>query len=107
MTIVRVKGFHIFKDRHGRLRCYHRKTGVPVDLAKAPLGSAEFIAECAKIVALAEAKTGKEKPGTLGLLICDYRKSPAFQDLAPRTRADYQAHFDYLRPIADTALVSF
>ena len=107
MTIVRVKGFHIFKDRHGRLRCYHRKTRTPVDLAKAPLGSAEFIAECAKIAALAEAKAGKEKPGTLGLLICDYRKSPAFQDLAPRTQGNYQAIFDYLRTIADAPLVRF
>src|ERR1700737_3489618 len=100
MTIVRVKGFHIFKDRHGRLRCYHRKTGAPVDLAKAPIGSAEFIAECAKIAALADAKAGKDKPGTLGLLICDYRKSPVFQDLAPKTQRDYQAIFDYLRAIA-------
>jgi hypothetical protein len=108
MTIVRVKGFHIFKDRHGHLRCYHRRTGASVDLAKAPIGSAEFIAECAKIAELAKAKAaGKEKPGTLGLLICDYRKSPVFQDLAPRTRADYQTHFDYLRPIADTPLVHF
>jgi integrase len=107
MTIVRVKGFHIFKDRHGRLRCYHRKTRTSVDLARAPIGSAEFIAECAKIAALAAAKAGKEKPGTLGLLICDYRKSPVFQDLAPRTRADYQGLFEYLRPIADTPITSF
>jgi integrase len=107
MTIVRVKGFQIFEDRHGRLRCYHRKTRTPVDLDKAPIGSAEFLAECARIAALAEAKVAKEKPGTLGLLICDYRKSPVFQDLAPRTRADYQTHFDYLRPIADTPLVRF
>jgi hypothetical protein len=27
MTHVRVKGFKIFKDRHGRMRCYHRATG--------------------------------------------------------------------------------
>jgi hypothetical protein len=108
MTIVRVKGFHIFKDRHGRLRCYHRKTGAPVDLAKAPIGSVEFLAECARIAELAKAKAaGKEKPGTLGLLIHDYRASPVFQDLSPRTRADYQGLFEYLRPIADTALVSF
>jgi hypothetical protein len=105
MTIVRVKGFQIFKDRHGRLRCYHRKTRTPVALDKAPLGSAEFLAECARIAGLAEG--AKEKPGTLGLLICDYRKSPIFRDLAPRTCADYQTHFDYLRPIADTPLVRF
>jgi hypothetical protein len=107
MTIVRVKGFQIFTDRHGRLRCYHRKTRTPIDLDKAPIGSAEFLAECARIAALAEAKVAKEKPGTLGLLICDYRKSPVFQDLAPKTQRDYQAIFDYLGPIADTLLVRF
>ena len=107
MTVVRVKGFQIFKDRHGRSRCYHRKTRTPIDLDVAPLGSAEFIAECARIAALAEAKVAKEKPGTLGLLICDYRKSPAFQDLAPRTQGNYQAIFDYLRTIADAPLVRF
>jgi hypothetical protein len=89
------------------LRYYHRKAGVPVDLQKAPIGSAELILECARIAAIADAKAAKEKPGTLGLLICDYRKSPVFQDLAPRTRADYQKLFDYMRPIADTLLVRF
>jgi integrase len=107
MTVVRVRGFQIFKDRHGRLRCYHRKLRVTVDLKKTPIGSPEFFAECAKIAALADAKVVKDKPGTLGLLICAYRKSPALQDLAPQTRYDYQKMFDYLRPIADTPLVRF
>ena len=39
MTHVRVKGFKIFKDRHGRMRCYHRATGHKIDLTEAPLGS--------------------------------------------------------------------
>jgi hypothetical protein len=108
MTIVRVTGFKIFPDRHGHLRCYHRKTGLPIDLKKAPIGSAEFLSECARIGALSDAQRAEqEKPGTLGALICDYRASPVFHDLAPRTRADYQIHFDYLRPIADTALTRF
>lgn len=107
MTVVRVRGFQIFKDRHGRLRCYHRKLRVTVDLKKTPIGSPEFFAECARIAALADAKVAKDKPGTLGLLICAYRKSPALQDLAPQTRYDYQKMFDYLRPIADTPLVRF
>src|SRR3984893_15435684 len=107
MTVVRVRGFQIFKDRHGRLRCYHRKLRVTVDLKKTPIGSPEFFAECARIAELADAKVAKDKPGTLGLLICAYRKSPALQDLAPQTQYAYQKMFDYLRPIADTPLVRF
>jgi integrase len=105
MTIVRVKGFKIFNDRHGRRRCYHRKTGIAIDLTKAPEGSAEFFAECARIAALVRAST--PKPGTLGMLIEAYRGHAAFLDLASRTRSDYQNVFDYLKPIADTPLVKF
>jgi len=35
MTVVRVKGFKIFNDRHGRRRCYHRKPDIAIDLTKA------------------------------------------------------------------------
>jgi len=105
MTVIRVKGFQIFSDRHGRPRCYHRKTKEPVDLVKAPLGTPEFFAECARISALR--KSTEAKPGTLGLLIKEYRAHPAFTDLAPRTKSNYQAVFDYLKPIADTPLARF
>jgi integrase len=105
MTIVRVRGFQIFRDRHGKLRCYHRRSRTPVDLTKAPLGSAEFFAECARIVSVREAT--KPRPGTLGLLIAEYRAHSAFTDLAPRTRSDYQKVFDYLKHIADTSLIRF
>lgn len=106
MTVLRIKGFQIFADRHGRMRCYHRKTKTPIDLSKAPLGSAEFVAECARIAELSKIAS-TAKPGTLSMLISDYRASSSFQDLAPRTRSDYQRVFDYLRPIADTALARF
>jgi integrase len=106
MTVVRVKGFKIFRDRHGKnWRCYHRATGIKIDLKTAPFGSAEFLAECARISALVNATT--PKPGTLGLLIEAYRGHAAFLDLAPRTRSDYQSIFDYLKPIADTPLIKF
>jgi integrase len=105
MTVVRVRRFKIFQDRQGRWRCYHRKTGQPVDLIKAPIGSPEFFAECARIAALATST--EPKPGTLGLLIAAYRAHPAFTDLAPRTKSDYQNVFDYLKPIADTPLTRF
>jgi hypothetical protein len=37
MTHLRVKGFTIFKDRHGRMRWDHHATGHKIDLTKATL----------------------------------------------------------------------
>lgn len=105
MTAIRVKGFKIFNDRHGKPRCYHRKTRTPIDLEKCPIGTPAFFAEVARIGALVNAVG--PKPGTLGLLIQEYRKHEDFTDLAPRTKSDYQAIFDYLKPIADTPLIKF
>ena len=56
MTVIRVKGFKIFRDRLGRMRCYHRKTGHKIDLERMPVGSAAFLAECAKIAAKVDAR---------------------------------------------------
>jgi integrase len=105
MTRIKVRGFKIFPDRHKKMRCYHRATGTAIDLQKYPLGSAEFFAEVARIGALATVT--EPKPGTLGMLINEYRAHAAFMDLAPRTRVDYQRVFDYLKPIADTPLIRF
>lgn len=63
-----IKGFKIFADRHGRMRCYRRKTGAAIDLGRTPLGSAEFLAECARLAASAPAVRAEAKPGTLGLI---------------------------------------
>jgi integrase len=106
MTAIWVKGFKIFADRHGKMRCYHRATRTAIDLTKSPIGSAELFAECGRITELAKI-SGPPKPGTLGLLVSEYRASSSFLDLAPRTQADYQRCLDYLKPIADTALVKF
>lgn len=106
MTRVKVKGFQIFRDRHGKRRCYHRATRTPVDLTKHPIGTVGFIAECERLNRQVEMGL-TTKPGSLGLLIADYRKHSAFQDLADRTKADYQRVFDYLRPISDTSLAKF
>ena len=106
MTRVRMRGFKIFRDRHGKMRCYHRVTLTAIDLEVAPLGSAQFLAECARIVALTKIAE-PTKPGTLAMLIARYRGHQAFTQLAPRTRQDYQRVFDYLKPIDGTALTKF
>ena len=106
MTHIRVKGFQIFRDRHGKMRCYHRSTRTPINVDEAPLGSTEFFAECVRIAELIK-MSGPPKPGTLGLLMAEYKASVAFLDLSPRTQADYQRCLDYLKPIADTPLDRF
>jgi hypothetical protein len=83
MTVVRIKGVKRFRDRHGRWRCYHRKTGLPI---KAEFGSGEFFEELARLDGIAR-QTAKPKSGTLGMLVTEYRASSDFNDLAPRTRA--------------------
>jgi integrase len=105
MTVIRVKGFNIFRDRFGHPRCYHRKTGTPIDLKKVPIGSDAFLAECARVAALGEMIA--EKPGTLRHLIRDYRDSAAWKRLAPRTQADYLRVLDWLKPLDDTPLKRF
>jgi integrase len=104
MTIIKIKGFKIYQDRHGKVRCYHRATGTPIDLVQNPIGSAGFIAECGRLSQIASPSA---RPGTLGLLISKYRDHDDFRSKAPRTRADYQKCFDYLKPIADTELSKF
>lgn len=88
------------------MRCYHRFTRTPINLDEAMLGSTEFFAECARIAELKK-MAGPPKPGTLGLLVTEYRASQSFLDLAVRTRADYQRCLDYLKPISDTPLIRF
>lgn len=105
MTSVRVKYFQIFTDRHGRQRCYHRPTGMPVDLQKHPLGSPEFFAECSRISSIGASLA--PRPGTLALLIKEYRESLAFKALADLTKRDYEKVFDYLKPIGDTPVSTF
>lgn len=103
MTRIRVRGFKIFNDRHGKPRCYHRATGHKIDLDKSPLGSAEFFAECARITAIVEARTAQSpKPGTLGGLIGAYFQTEHFFNLADATKRDYRKCADFLHPIRDT-----
>lgn len=89
MTRIRVKGFQIFGDRHGKLRCYHRATRLKIDLEKTPLGSAEFFAECVRIAAISEGQTSQApKPGTLGGLVNAYFQTEHFGNLADATKRE-------------------
>jgi len=94
---VPVSGFQIFRDRTRKWRCYHRKTRHPIDLSKAPIGSAAFFAECERIRRIAQASEADVPArGTLGDLVQHYLESDRFRNLAPRTRADYRLCLCYL-----------
>lgn len=102
MTRVRVKGFQIFKDRHGRWRCYHRATRFKVDLDKAPLGSAKFFAACEEITAIQRARDqAQPRPGTLGGLMAHFEAHDHFANLSPATQRDYRWCANFLSSIAD------
>lgn len=96
MPKVRVKGIkRYFEPKSGKTYCYHRATGERIT---EEFGSPEFFA---RVTALNE-RIKKKPPaqdGTLAALIRAYRTAPAFLDLAPRTRADYQKVLDYLASI--------
>ncbi len=98
-TTVPVKGLNKYRDRHGKLRVYHRATGKPIHAA---FGTPEFFAELA---ALDRAHKRKEAaPGTIGAVIAAYRETPHFEDLAQATKAGYLRYMNLLKPIDDMAL---
>lgn len=56
---ISVPGFKIFTDRHGKPRCYHRRSRIPVNLKKFPLDTPGFIEECNRIASAARSNTKK------------------------------------------------
>jgi len=106
MTFIRIKGFKIFKDRHGKMRCYHRATDEAIDLIKFPLGCAEFMAECNRIVAVTNARKSLEpKAGTLGALAQYFEETDHFRDdLSPASQRDYRWCRNFLKEVADTPI---
>jgi integrase len=100
--MVHVAGIQRFRDRYGKWRCYHRKTGRPI---KAEFGTPEFFLEVQAIEAGLKAKDST--PGTLGALMKVYKASPAFDNLASATRAGYQRYFDVAESLHGLRLTEF
>lgn len=93
----RVKGVKRYKHPvSGIWYCYHRKSGTRIE---AEWRSAEFYQQVAALDA--SAKAAEPAPGSLGLLIDAYRKSPAWAPLAPKTRLGYDGAFRALQDLWD------
>ncbi|QJP14619.1 tyrosine-type recombinase/integrase [Starkeya sp. ORNL1] len=96
----RVKGIKRVQAK-GRVYYYHRRTKTRI---KAAFGSPEFILEVARLEAGSQPTA---RPGTLGMLIDAYRKSPFWHDLKPATRITYDRAFEVLAPLRGMPLVEF
>lgn len=102
MTKIQIKGVkRYFEPKTGRTYAYHRKSGIPL---KAVFGTPVFFAE----LAAAEAKLRPRpaaKPGSLELVIAEYRTSTEFLDLRPNTRTEYDRILDILAPLSALTMV--
>src|SRR5690349_13681096 len=88
---VKLRYIHEYKDRHGKLRRYFRRTGFKrVPLPGAP-GSSEFmdaynvalLGETARRPAIGASRT---TPGTVNAAVVAYYGSVSFINLAPETQ---------------------
>lgn len=104
-TVVRIRGLKKFIDkRDGRTYCYHRATGKRL---RSEFGTPEFFAELAEIDKAYQAKRkADEPPKTLEDLIRLYLASHNFQQLAVRTRKDYQGILQDLVKLERTPLLA-
>lgn len=100
MLRVKVSGIKRYRDRHGKLRLYHRASGTALDPS---LSGQELAAEVARLDKLHS--PAPARVGTLGGLLASYQQAPRFTGLAPRTKADYRKIIDYLKPLTGTPLV--
>jgi integrase len=96
---VPVKGIKKYKDRHGKLRCYHRATGIAL---KAEYGTAEFIREVEALDH--KVKAQEPLPGSLGLAIKAYLAWDHFKGLAEATQDGYRRYLKFLDPMHDLSL---
>lgn len=91
----RIKGVKRYQHPvSGIWYCYHRKTGERI---VNDWRTAAFYAEVAALDAAVKAT--EPLPASLGLLIAEYRESPAWAPLAPKTRLGYERIFMLLKKI--------
>lgn len=92
MTVARVKHIKRVKDRYGRVRYYHQKTGerLPDDRESRALRALEINQSL-------PTNTGTPKgptPGTFADVVRRYRRSADFTSKRPKTRYEYNRHLN-------------
>lgn len=105
MSIVKVKGIKRYRHpKTGIWYSYHRASGICIEPPHA-FGSPEFFEALAK--AEKSLKKVEPIPHTWGAAVKGYRLSPAFTELAPRTKSDYEKVLLWLKGFDPDPLSSF
>lgn len=99
MIRMKIPGVKSYRSK-GKTFHYHRATGIRL---RALPGTPAFLQEFAAAEARRLGKVG-ETAGTFGQLCADYKASPHFQSLAPRTQADYRKILDYVEDLREMPL---
>jgi enterobacteria phage integrase len=87
-----------FRDRHGKLRLYFRKSKGPRIALPADVESDEFREVYANaLLGLTKQKPKLDAPGTIGALIQSYYSSPEFIELRETTKAGYRSRIELIR----------
>lgn len=103
MVDLKLKYVYQDVDRHGTVRVYFwRGKGTPKVRLKAPIGSADFLAEYRELIRKAEAGEPVKSPtkvlrptqGTFAALIATYRASASFRMLDIETQKVRIRHYD-------------
>jgi integrase len=94
MTVIRIPYVKVYTDRHGVVRRYFRKPGCKAVVLPGVPGSSEFMAAYQDSLGAPAPRLAQQGQGSVGALICDYLKSPAFTDLAASSKALYRGILD-------------
>jgi len=91
MSKISLPYIHQYRDRHGRVRRYVRRPGLPqAPLPGAP-GSPEFMAAYQAAVSRGvPVRPSKHGSGTFGALVTEYYRSPEFSNLKPSSQRVYR-----------------
>jgi hypothetical protein len=90
MAVIRLPYVNTYADRHGNVRRYFRKRGCKAVPLPGMIGSTEFMAAYRDAMGEPAQRTARQGVGSVGALIFDYLKSPAFANLKPASQRVYR-----------------
>jgi integrase len=101
MTMVRLDYVQQFRDRHGKVRRYFRRTGMKSVHLPGALGSEEFMSAYRAALAgqtlSVQLGASRTKPGTVNAAIIGYYQARTFRSLAPSTQQMRRAILEQFR----------